>query len=303
MVFGWIKKLKSGLSKSSEKITDGLKRVIKGKKIDDNILLQLEELLISSDLGINFSSQIIDDLRKKKIVEPNPEKVKLIIQEKIETILKPLEKSLILKKKPFIFLIVGINGVGKTATVGKIAHKFVEEKKTVGLVAADTFRAAATEQLKIWSEKTNSEFFSATEFSDPAALAYKSIEEAIKKDLDVLIIDTAGRLHNKTDLMNQLSKIIKVIKKIDESYPHEITLVLDGNIGQNSIRQAEVFKEICEIDSLIITKLDGTAKGGVLVPIAELLKIPIIYLGTGEKKEDLVSFSADEFSKALLGLK
>ena len=303
MVFGWLKKLKSGLSKSSEKITDGIKKVLKGKKIDDKTLLQLEELLISSDLGISFSSQIIDDLKKKKIVEPSSEKVKLIIQKKIEIILKPLEKNLILKEKPFIFLIVGINGVGKTATVGKIAHKYTEENKKVGLVAADTFRAAATEQLKIWSEKTNSEFFSAKEFSDPAALAYESIKEAINKDLDVLIIDTAGRLHNKTDLMNQLSKIIKVIKKIDESYPHEITLVLDGNIGQNSIRQAEVFKEICEIDSLIVTKLDGTAKGGVLVPIAELLKIPIISLGTGEKKEDLVSFSADEFSKALLGLK
>ena len=145
-------------------------------------------------------------------------------------------------------------------------------------------------------------FFSAKEFSDPAALAYDSVKKAIEKKLDVLIIDTAGRLHNKKDLMDQLSKIIRVIKKIDESFPHQITLILDGNIGQNSVRQAEVFKEICKIDSLIITKLDGTAKGGVLVPIAELFKIPIIFLGTGEKKEDLINFKAKEFSKALLGL-
>ncbi len=302
MVFGWFKKLTSGLSKSSEKISDGIKKVIKGKKIDENTLEDLEELLISSDLGASFSSSIIEDLRKSKMIEPSSEKVRTIIQKKIENLLQPLEKKINLKTKPFIFLIVGINGVGKTATVGKLANKYISAKKKVGLVAADTFRAAATEQLKVWSDKTKSEFFFAKEFSDPAALSFESIQEAIKKDLDVLIVDTAGRLHNKSDLMDQLKKIIRVIKKIDESFPNQITLVLDGNIGQNSIRQAEVFKEICEIDSLIITKLDGTAKGGVIVPIAELLKIPILAVGTGEKKEDLIDFNAKDFSKALLGL-
>tara|TARA_B100001559_G_scaffold295285_1_gene277566 strand:+ start:345 stop:1256 length:912 start_codon:yes stop_codon:yes gene_type:complete len=302
LVFEWFKKLTSGLSKSSEKISDGIKKVIKGKKIDETTLEELEELLISSDLGANFSSGIIEDLRKSKMIEPSSEKVRSIIQKKIENLLQPLEKKVDLKTKPFIFLIVGINGVGKTATVGKLANKYINAKKRVGLVAADTFRAAATEQLKIWSDKTSSEFFSAKEFSDPAALSFESIQEAIKKNLDVLIVDTAGRLHNKSDLMDQLKKIIRVIKKIDESFPNQITLVLDGNIGQNSIRQAEVFKEICEIDSLIITKLDGTAKGGVIVPIAELLKIPILAVGTGEKKEDLIDFKAKDFSKALLGL-
>ncbi len=302
MVLGWLKKLTSGLSKSSEKITDGIKKVIKGKKIDEATLNELEELLISSDLGVSFSSQVIEDLKKSKLIEPTTEKVKSIIQKKIDNLLAPLEKEIKINHSPFVLLVVGVNGVGKTATVGKIAHKYTSQKKKVGVVAADTFRAAASEQLKIWSEKTKSDFFSAKEFSDPAALAYESIEEAIKKKIDLLIIDTAGRLHNKTDLMNQLSKIIRVIKKIDDSYPHQITLVLDGNIGQNSIRQAEVFREICSIDSLIVTKLDGTAKGGVLVPIAELLKIPIISLGTGEKKEDLIDFKAKEFSKALLGL-
>ena len=197
---------------------------------------------------------------------------------------------------------MGVNGVGKTATIGKLAEKFLNDGKKVGMVAADTFRAAAVDQLKIWSDRTKSEFFFAKESSDPAALAYQSVIEAKEKKLDVLLIDTAGRLHNKQNLMNELSKIIRVIKKIDESIPNETILILDGNIGQNSIRQAEVFKEICDIDSLIITKLDGSAKGGVLVPIAQKLKIPISFIGTGEKKEDLAIFNAEEYCLALLGM-
>ena len=302
MVFGWFKKLKSGLSKSSEKISEGIKKVVKGKKIDEKMLLELEDLLISSDLGVSFSSQVIDDLGKSKIIEPTPKKVKEIIQKKIKKILEPLEKELDIKSELFVLLVVGVNGVGKTATVGKIAHKLISNKKKVGLVAADTFRAAAVDQLKIWSQRTNAEFFSGKEGSDPAALAYESIQKAIEKKIDVLIIDTAGRLHNKTDLMNELSKIIRVIKKIDESYPNETSLVLDGNIGQNSIKQAEVFKDICNINSLIITKLDGTAKGGVLVPIADQLRIPILSIGVGEQKNDLIDFKAKDFSKTLLDL-
>ena len=214
--------------------------------------------------------------------------------------MKPLEKKLSAKKSPYIILIVGVNGVGKTATVGKIANRFKIEGKRVGIVAADTFRAAATEQLKIWSDRTESIFFSGKQSSDPAALAYKSAEKAKTDNIDILLIDTAGRLHNKIDLMNELSKLIRVLKKINSDYPQETILVLDGNIGQNSIKQAEIFKEICNIDSLIITKLDGTAKGGVVVPIAEKLKIPIVALGVGESKEDLVDFKAEEFSKALV---
>ena len=299
---GGLKKLKSGLSKSSEKISEGIKKAIKGKKIDDETLDDLEELLISSDLGVNFSSNVVEELRKSKLLEPTPENIKKVLQKKINSILKPLEKNFSISKKPTIYLVVGVNGVGKTATVGKIANKYINQNKKVGVVAADTFRAAAKEQLKIWSEKTGADFFSAEENSDPAALAYDSIKKAINNKLDLLIIDTAGRLHNKTDLMNELSKIIRVIKKIDISYPNEISLVLDGNIGQNSVRQAEVFKKICEINSLIITKLDGTAKGGVLVPIAELLKIPILFIGTGETKDDLVDFKSEEFTNALLNM-
>ncbi len=302
MVFGWFKKLKSGLSKSSEKLTTKINKVIKGKKIDEETLSELEEILISSDMGVKFSLEVIEDLRKSKMVDPTVTKIKKVIQKKIISLLEPLEKKNTTITRPYIFLIVGVNGVGKTATVGKIAHNFFLEGKKVGLVAADTFRAAAVDQLKIWSERTKSEFFSAKEKSDPAALAYESVKHAIEKKIDILIIDTAGRLHNKNDLMNELSKIIRVIKKIDEDFPTEIVLVLDGNIGQNSVKQAEVFKEICDIDSIIITKLDGTAKGGVLIPIAQLLNLPISFIGTGEQKEDLINFKAKEYTEALLDL-
>ena len=302
MVFGWFNKLKSGLSKSSEKLTTKIKKAIQGKKIDEETLSELEEILISSDMGVKFSLEVIEDLRKSKMIDPSVIKIKKVIQKKIINLLEPLEKKNTKTTKPYIFLIVGVNGVGKTATVGKIAHNFFTDGKKVGLVAADTFRAAAVDQLKIWSERTKSEFFSAKEKSDPAALAYESVKQAIEKKIDILIIDTAGRLHNKNDLMNELSKIIRVIKKIDEDFPTEIVLVLDGNIGQNSVKQAEVFKELCDIDSIIITKLDGTAKGGVLIPIAQLLNLPISFIGTGEQKEDLINFKAKEYTEALLDL-
>jgi len=302
MVLNWFKKLKSGLSKSSDKISDGIKTILKRKKIDDSTLDELEELLISSDLGVECSSKIILELKKSKLTEPSSNKVKEIIKKKLKEVLLPLEKKIKLQNSLFVMLVVGVNGAGKTATIGKLAHKFINEGKKVGMVAGDTFRAAAVDQLKIWSQNTNSVFFSAKELSDPAALAYQSIIDAKKKEIDLLIIDTAGRLHNKTDLMNELSKIIRVIKKIDDCHPDEVVLVLDGNIGQNSLRQAEVFKEICDIDSLIITKLDGSAKGGILVPIAQKLMIPISFIGTGETKEDLTIFKAEEFCSALLDI-
>ena len=302
MVLGWFKKLKSSLSKSSEKISDGIKKALKSKKIDDKTIEQLEELLISSDLGVECSSKITEELKKSKLIDPSPEKVKEIIKKKLNETLIPLEKQINLTDGLNVILIVGVNGVGKTATIGKLAHKFSQDGRKVGMVAADTFRAAAAEQLKIWSERTKSDFYCAKEFSDPAALAYQSILSAKEKKLDLLLIDTAGRLHNKIDLMNELTKIIRVMKKIDESIPNETMLVLDGNIGQNSIKQTEVFKQICNIDSLIVTKLDGSAKGGTLVPIGEKLKIPITFIGTGESKEDLARFDSDQFCSALLGI-
>ena len=211
-------------------------------------------------------------------------------------------QEIVIKEKPHVVLVVGVNGVGKTATVGKLAYKFSNKNLKVGVVAADTFRAAAVEQLEIWSKKTGSIFFSAKNNSDPASLAYSSYLEAKEKNLDLLIVDTAGRLHNKTNLMDELSKLIRVLSKLEKGSPHEIILVLDGNTGQNSIKQAQVFKDICDINSLIITKLDGTAKGGVVIPIGQTLKIPIIFIGVGEKKDDLIDFRAKEFSKTLLDM-
>ena len=302
MVFGWVKRLKKGLSKSSDKISTGINTIIKGKKIDENVVDEFEELLISSDLGVKFSAEVAKKLKSKKLIDTSTDKIKTLIKEMLTEILKPLETKSKLFSPLHIILVVGVNGAGKTATVGKIANKFLLEKKKVGVVAADTFRAAAKEQLKIWADRTNSIFFSGKEFSDPAALCFESIQKAQDMGLNLLLIDTAGRLHNKKDLMDELSKIIRVIKKLDDNFPHEVALVLDGNIGQNSIKQAEIFKEICNINNIIITKLDGTAKGGVLVPIAQQLSIPISYIGIGEQKEDLLDFNADDFSKALLDI-
>ena len=209
MVLGWFKKLKSSLSKSSEKISDGIKKALKSKKIDDKTIEQLEELLISSDLGVECSSKITEELKKSKLIDPSPEKVKEIIKKKLNETLIPLEKQINFADGLNVILIVGVNGVGKTATIGKLAHKFSQDGRKVGMVAADTFRAAAAEQLKIWSERTKSDFYCAKEFSDPAALAYQSILSAKEKKLDLLLIDTAGRLQNREDLMGELSKIIR----------------------------------------------------------------------------------------------
>ena len=302
MVFNWVKNLKNGLTKSTNKIGNGIKNIFQSKPIDDSTLKELEELLITSDIGVSFSSEIIQKISKMKFIDTSVESVKQTIDDSIIKILKPLEKEIVIKEKPHVVLVVGVNGVGKTATVGKLAYKFSNKNLKVGVVAADTFRAAAVEQLEIWSKKTGSIFFSAKNNSDPASLAYSSYLEAKEKNLDLLIVDTAGRLHNKTNLMDELSKLIRVLSKLEKGSPHEIILVLDGNTGQNSIKQAQVFKDICDINSLIITKLDGTAKGGVVIPIGQTLKIPIICIGVGEKKDDLIDFRAKEFSKTLLDM-
>ena len=306
MVVSWIKNLKESLSKSSSVIGEGIKKIVKSKKIDDSTLEELENHLISSDIGIAFSEEIITEIKNKKYLDTSVEAIKKIILNSIVKVLKPLEKEILTSKintQPFLILVVGVNGVGKTATVGKLAYKFSSQGKTVGIVAADTFRAAAVEQLEIWSKRTNSTFFSSNiENSDPASLSYSSYLKAQEQKIDILIIDTAGRLHNKSNLMDQLTKIIRVLKKINASAPDEVILVLDGNTGQNSIKQASVFKEICDINSLIISKLDGTAKGGAVIPIGKILKIPIIGLGVGEQKEDLVRFKADQFARALLDI-
>ncbi len=300
-MFSWIKNLKKGLTKSSVKINDGLKTIFKSKKIAESDLDELHDLLLTSDIGVSVSDEIIETLKKKKLINCDLKSVKHEIHEIMTKILLPVEKKISVDNKPHVFLIIGVNGSGKTSSIGKLAKKFSDQKKVVGIIAADTFRAAAVEQLKVWSEKTNSIFFSTDVNTDPSALIFKSISES-KKNIDIFLIDTAGRLHNKSNLMDELSKIIRVLSKIDKSYPHEVILVIDGNTGQNSIKQAEKFGEISKITGLIITKLDGTAKGGVLLPISKNLNIPIYSITVGESSDDIIDFDAKEFSRALLGI-
>ena len=298
MSVSWFDNLKNGLKKSSTKLNDGINLIFKGKKVDKDIIDELETLLISSDVGISFASRVLNEINKIKLVDMNISNVKKIIENKILEILNPLEKQIHLNHIPFVIFVVGVNGVGKTATVGKLANKFSNKK--VAIVAGDTFRAAAADQLEIWSKRTNSIFFSGKSKSDPASLIYSSFLRAKEDRIEVLIVDTAGRLHNKSNLMDELSKMTRVIKKLDVNAPHETILILDGNTGQNSIKQAEVFQETSNITGLIITKLDGTAKGGVIIPIAEKLELPILGIGVGEQKNDLIDFKAEKFSKALL---
>ena len=301
-MFGWIKNLKKGLNKSSKKINEGLTNIFKSKKINEETLDELQDLLITSDIGISVSDSIIDSLRKKKLNDISLESVKKNINESLVEILLPVQKKLELKSTPHVILMIGVNGSGKTSSIGKLASKFSRTGKKVGIVAADTFRAAAIDQLRVWAERTKSKFYFTNVNSDSAALVYKSYNESLEDKIDVLLIDTAGRLHNKSNLMDELSKIIRVMKKIDEKLPQEIVLVLDGNSGQNSLKQVEKFNEVTSLSGTIITKLDGSAKGGFIVSISKKFKTPIFFIGVGESEDDLIDFNAKEFSKALLSL-
>ena len=301
-MFSWIQNLKQGLTKSSSKINNGLKKLLKSKKINQSSLDELFDLLISSDIGVPVSEDIVKKISKLKFDDLSLSSIKKVISETIFQILKPVEKKLVIKSKPHVILMVGVNGSGKTSTIGKLAHKYSGLNKKIGIVAADTFRAAAVEQLQVWAQKNDSKFFSSELNSDPASLVFKSYKEAVIQEIDILFIDTAGRLHNKSNLMEELAKIIRVLKKIDINLPHDIILILDANTGQNSLLQSQKFNEVCNISGLIITKLDGTAKGGFVLSITKSQKIPIFALGIGEKEGDLIDFNALEFSNALLDL-
>ena len=303
---GLFDKFKIGLGKSSDGLSTGFKNIFSKKKIDENVLTEFEELIITSDAGVEVAKELRKDFENFKVdkkLDDHKEILKLIA-DKLAINLQKYEKDLSLmgNAKSAVIVVSGVNGVGKTTSIGKLGKYFKDNNRSVVFGAADTFRAAAIDQLQVWAAKVKVDIIKSEINSDPASVAFKTAEFAKKNEIDVALIDTAGRLHNKKDLMDELSKIIRVIKKLDEKFPHEVVLVLDGNIGQNSIKQAEIFKEICNINSIIITKLDGTAKGGVLVPIAQQLSIPISYIGVGEQKEDLLDFNADNFSKALLDI-
>ncbi len=300
--------LQNGLKKTKESIFKKLSRAVAGKsKIDDNFLDELEEILISSDVGVDTTVKIIERLEKR--VAKNKyfglQELNKLLKEEITALLSENENdidySLFEKqnKKPYVIMVVGVNGVGKTTTIGKLAWKLKNEGKKVVLGAADTFRAAAVEQLDIWAERTQVPIIKQKTGADPASVAFDTLNSAKANDADIVIIDTAGRLHNKINLMNELTKIKRVMQKIIPDAPHEILLVLDGSTGQNAFEQAKQFTKATEVNALAITKLDGTAKGGVVIGISDRFKIPVKYIGVGEQKEDLQLFDKVEFVDSL----
>ncbi len=302
---GWFAKLKEGLSKSSSKLTDGITSIFTKRKLDDEALEELEELLITADLGPATAAKVTAELARTRFgKEVSPEEVKSTLAAEVSKIVTPVAKPLVLDPalKPHVILVVGVNGTGKTTTIGKLARQFKAEGKSVMLAAGDTFRAAAVSQLKIWGERTGCPVVARDTGADAAGLAYDALERAKAEKVDVLLIDTAGRLQNKTGLMEELRKIVRVIKKLDETAPHTTLLTLDATTGQNAHSQVEIFRDMVNVNGLILTKLDGSARGGVLVSLAEKFKIPVHAIGVGEGVYDLRPFDADAFAKSLMGL-
>ena len=300
---GFFDKLKNGLGKTKKTINDKINNVFSSfRKVDEELLEELEEVLVTSDIGMETSINIIDSLRtkiKKEKIE-DEESVKKALKEIMKEILDVAEPKLNLETKPSVILVVGVNGVGKTTSIGKIANKLVKEGKKVVIAAADTFRAAAVEQLEIWANRSNSIIVKKEEGSDPASVVYDAIEKTRELDADVLICDTAGRLHNKKYLMDELAKIKKVIEKELPEASKEVLMVLDAETGQNAISQVKAFKETTDITGIILTKLDGTAKGGVVLGIVDENKIPVKFIGVGEQIDDMEVFNSQEFLDAII---
>jgi len=299
---GIFDKFKSGFKKSASAFTSGLRDIVVKKEIDDKTLDKIEEYLIQSDVGTVAASEIKEIISDSKI-DPNKdiaEEINLILKNYIVSLMKPLENKEFFKKKEKInaILVSGVNGVGKTTTIGKISKILKANGNKVMLAASDTFRAAAIEQLENWAKKIDVEITKSSQNADPASVAYKAIEDAISNNFDQVLIDTAGRLQNKKNLMEEYKKIANVTKKIDPDAPHDVILVLDATSGQNVINQVEEFNKIIPITGLIMTKLDGTAKGGILLAVAKKYKLPIIALGLGEKEDDLQIFEAEKFAEA-----
>ena len=301
---GIFEKFKLGLNKSSKNLSSSLNNLFFKRKIDENMLNEIEDLLIQSDVGVESAKELKEKFSKAKIDPKNSEKNEIfkIFSNYTCEILKPLEKNLknINENKPTVILIAGVNGVGKTTTIGKLGKILGQKNKKVVFGAADTFRAAAVNQLEAWANKINADIIKSEEGSDPASVAYKALDYAKKNSFDYLIIDTAGRLQNKKNLMEEFKKIIKVLKKIDTDAPHEIFLILDATTGQSAINQVEEFKKLSPISGIIMTKLDGTAKGGILLAVGKKFKLPIVALGMGEKEDDLQIFNAEHYANALM---
>ena len=303
-VRGFFKRLRAKLNQGPAWLTTDITELLPGRKIDAEILDELETRLITADVGVEASSRILDELRRRVARKELNDVDALLkaLQEAMSQILAPVQQPLNIdpKCKPFVILVVGINGAGKTTTIGKLSHRLLAEGKSVMLAAGDTFRAAAREQLEVWGERNGVPVIAQQAGSEPAAVIFDAMNAARARNIDVLIADTAGRLHTQTHLMDELKKVKRVLARLDPAAPHEVLLVLDGTIGQNAVAQAEEFNKGLGVTGLVITKLDGTAKGGVVLAIAQRLKIPIRFIGVGEQSEDFGIFNASEFVSALL---
>ncbi len=302
----WFSRLKAGLAKSSAKLGDGIAGLFKGgRKLDDAAIAELEELLIQADLGPATAAKLASALTKRRFErEVSEGEIRTALAEEIAAILAPVARPLTLDpaKKPHVVLVVGVNGSGKTTTIGKLAQQLKAAGKRVTMAAGDTFRAAAIDQLKIWGERTGCPVVAKQPGADSAGLAFEALEQAKARGDDALLIDTAGRLQNKTELMAELAKILRVVKKLDPAAPHTVLLVLDANIGQNAHQQVEVFRATAQVTGLAVTKLDGTAKGGVVVALAERFGLPLHAIGVGEGADDLRPFDPKDFARSLVGL-
>ena len=299
---GWFQRLKAGLTKTSAKLSQDIAGIFTKRKLDADTLEELEDLLIQADLGVETAMRITEALAKGRYdKEIAPEEVRAVLAAEVERVLAPVAKPLQLEgdHRPHVILVVGVNGTGKTTTIGKLAQRFVQEGKKVTLAAGDTFRAAAIDQLKIWGERTGAEVIARGVGADSAGLAFDALQRARENSSDVLLIDTAGRLQNKQALMDELEKVIRVLRKLDPTAPHHVLLVLDATTGQNALNQVEVFRDKAGVTGLVMTKLDGTAKGGILVAISAKFGLPVHAIGIGEGVEDLAAFDAGEFARAV----
>jgi fused signal recognition particle receptor len=301
----WLTRLRQGLSRTSNGIGDGITSLFTKKRLNAAMLDDLEDILIQADLGLSVASRITKVIGKERYdKEIDPNEVKRILAHEIEKTLLPVAKPLIVEKldRPFVIMMVGVNGSGKTTTIGKLSAKFQREGKSVMFAAGDTFRAAAVEQLKVWGQRTQAAVMAREEGADAAGLVFDAMRGAQISKTDILLVDTAGRLQNRTELMDELQKVVRVMKKVDATAPHAVLLVLDATVGQNALSQVDIFSKISGVTGLVMTKLDGTARGGILVSISDKFQLPIHFIGVGEGVDDLESFEASDFANAIAGL-
>jgi len=301
----WWQKLKSGLARTSSQLTSGISALLTKRRLDAATLEDLEDLLVQADLGLTTASGIVASLKRERFeTDIGEEEVRAVLAAEVEKVLAPVARPLVIgtEQRPHVVLIVGVNGTGKTTTIGKLAAKLTREGRSVMLAAGDTFRAAAIEQLKIWGARVGAPVVAGEQGADASGLAFDAMRAAREADTEILIIDTAGRLQNKAELMAELEKVIRVIKKQDPSAPHTVLLTLDATTGQNALSQVEIFGRVAGVTGLVMTKLDGTARGGILVAIAAKFGLPVHFIGVGEGIDDLEPFAAADFAKAIAGI-